>query len=214
MSKLFLKQISEGDKKLITLELQDPNATVADLLEVWQALCDDSEVYKKYALDNHKECKGCTENCCNTAYVIPDIIAFKKMADFFGEDYPVFIKKYFTEEKLNAGLLRMTANPCIFLKDGICQIYSIRSLICRFYICSDIAGDTEQLIYSITWAGSATTQLWAEQNNLVKKSSKVQMSSFDMLFQNLIEEYRYSELTQLFLEARDYSDIPLKAFIK
>jgi hypothetical protein len=111
------------------------------------------------------------------------------------------------------GLLRMQPDPCIFLQDNVCTIYPLRSLICRFYLCCKVAGDTEQLIYSLSWTGAAATQLFVEELGLLPGSSGYGLSSFDMMFKKLIEDYRYDPNVKLFMKAREYSDIPLAPFI-
>lgn len=195
------------------VRVNDNKATLQDLLDAWQPLCDDEKLYKLYAEGQHRACRACTVNCCNTAYVIPDLIAFKKMAASTGLEYPEFIARYFQQEKLKAGLLRMQPNPCIFLQDNICTIYPVRSLICRFYLCCKLTGETEQLIYSLSWTGAAATQLFAEELGLLQTSPEQGLTSFDLMFKKLIEDYRHDPRVQLFLQAREYSDIPLAPFI-
>lgn len=206
---------TEEDGKLVTgLKINDSSATLQDLLDAWQPLCDDESVSKQYAPAGCSICKGCQVNCCNTAYVIPDLIAFKKMAAWFNYDYRQLLDKYYDQEKLEAGFLRMKPNPCIFLQDNICTIYPVRTLICRFYICTDILGDTQQLIYSITWAGIAATQLFAEEQGLVSNNPSVSRTSFDLMLERLVNEYRNSDKVTQFLKAREYSDILLKPLIE
>ncbi len=197
----------------IEVRVNDNRATLQDLLDAWQPLCDNERLYKLYAQNQHRECRGCTVNCCNTAYVIPDLIAFKKMARFTGLDYPEFIARYFQRDKLEVGLLRMQPDPCIFLQDKICTIYPLRSLICRFYLCCQISGDTEQLVYSLSWTGATATQLFVEELGLLAGSSEQGLSSFDMMFRKLIEDYRYNPNIKFFMQAGEYSDIPLAPFI-
>ncbi|MDD2373605.1 MAG: YkgJ family cysteine cluster protein [Syntrophomonadaceae bacterium] len=197
----------------IEVRVNDNRATLQDLLDAWQPLCDDERLYKLYAQNQHMACRGCTVNCCNTAYVIPDLIAFKKMAKYTGLDYPGFIARYFQEDKLKVGLLRMQPDPCIFLQDNICTIYPLRSLICRFYLCCKVAGDTEQLIYSLSWTGATATQLFVEELGLLTGSSEQGLSSFDIMFKKLIEDYRYDPNVKLFMQAGEYSDIPLAPFM-
>jgi len=187
-------------------------ATVQDLLDAWQPLCDDQTIYKQYAQGNYALCKGCLLNCCSTAYVIPDLVSFKKMAAILKLDYAEFIARFFQEEKLKVGLLRLLPNPCVFLADNICSIYSVRSLICRLYLCSPLLGDTEELVYKIAWTGAAATQIFAEQQGLLPNRSSGS-SSFDRLFIDLLEEYRGDEGVESFLQARDYNDILLHHFL-
>lgn len=188
-------------------------ATVQDLLDVWQPLCDDQSLYKQYAQGNYALCKGCQLNCCSTAYVIPDLISFKKMASSLELDHTAFIARYFHREKLDLGLLRLQPNPCVFLQNNICSIYKVRSLICRFYLCSHLLGDTEEMIYKIAWTGAAATQVFAEEKGLIPRVGAGALSSFDRLFVRLLEEYRSSEGVKIFLQAQDYRDIPLHYFL-
>lgn len=186
-------------------------ATVQDLLDAWQPLCDDQTLFKQYALGNYSLCKGCQINCCNTAYVIPDLVSFRKMAEMLDLDYAEFINRYFQAEKLGVGLLRLVPEPCIFLQDNICSIYPVRSLICRLYLCTPLLGETEQLIYKVAWSGAAATQVLAARLGLVPEQ-RSGASSFDRLFLGLLDEYRDSKGVQSFLEARDYNDISLEYF--
>lgn len=188
-------------------------ATVQDLLDAWQPLCDDQTIFKQYARDNHALCKGCQRNCCHTAYVIPDLVSFRKMAAFTGLEPAEFVTRYFQAEKLAVGLLRMIPEPCIFLRDNICSIYPVRSLICRFYLCTPLLGQTEQLIYKIAWSGAAATQVCAERQGLIS-AAQPGASSFDRLFLGLLDEYRHTPGVASFLAAAEYSDISLHHFLE
>lgn len=213
MSKIEVYQSQENGKIVMGVKVLDKTASLQDLLDVWQPLCDDTLIHKEYAPGFHDVCKGCSVNCCDTAYVIPDIIAFKRISGLLGIEHGEFISNYFQQEKLAAGLLRLEPNPCIFLKHKICSIYEVRSLICRFYICTPLQGETEELIYKISWAGAAATQLYAEKQGLIARNQNASLSSFDLLFYNLLNDYRNTDMVQAFLQANDYADIPLALFL-
>ncbi len=213
MNKIEVYQSENNGKLVLGLKIKDDKANLQDLLDIWQPLCDDNLIHKEYAPGFHDVCKGCQVNCCNTAYVIPDIIAFKKISRELNLDQQDFIKAYFEPEKLAAGLIRLQPNPCIFLDQNICSIYPIRSLICRFYICTPLAGETEELIYKLSWAGAAATQIFAENQGLLNRDQGVGRSSFDLLFCNLLEEYRGTQMVEAFLQAHDYRDVPLGLFL-
>ena len=198
---------------LVGAEVLDPGATLADLLEAWQPLCDDTAIHKLYAADNHASCRACVANCCNTAYVIPDLIAFRKMALALNCDYPEFVADYFQADKVELGLPRLKPNPCLFLKEGICTVYPVRSLICRFYICTGLIGDTEQLIYDLAWTGAAATIVFARERGILPEASAGGYSSFDLLFKRLLEDYQDDPRIKLFLQAIEYDDIPLEPFL-
>lgn len=213
LKKVHLYTGEEQGKTGIGVRITDPAATLADLLDAWQPLCDDERVYKLYAPGNYASCAGCEINCCTTAYVIPDLIAFKSMSAYLGLSYQEFIDRYFQTEKVQLGLLRMKPNPCVFLENRLCTIYPLRSLICRFYLCSSLLGATEQFIYSLTWSGIAATQLFAEQAGLIRRAHSG-FTSMDLLFANLVDDYRDHPQVQLFMQAEEYSDIPLLPFME
>ncbi|HPF21503.1 MAG TPA: YkgJ family cysteine cluster protein, partial [Syntrophomonas sp.] len=167
MNKVTLHQYQEQGRAALGVKVMDDTASLQDLLDAWQPLCDDTLIHKEYAAAGHDVCKACQVNCCNTAYVIPDLIAFKRISAYLGLNYQDFIRQYFQPEKYVAGLLRFRPDPCVFLQERICSIYELRSLICRFYICTPLYGDTEELIYKISWAGGAATQVFAEQQGLL-----------------------------------------------
>lgn len=213
MNKIEVYQTTEDGIVKLGVKVHDPAANLADLLEAWQPLCDDESIYKIYGQDHHAACKGCLNNCCDTAYVIPDVISFKKMAADLGICEPEFIQGWFQPDKLALGLLKIKSNPCIFLQERICSIYSLRSLICRFYICSELTFDAEQLIYSIAWSGAAATQIYAEQQGYLPSPAQGGYTSFDRFFVELVEAYRELPGVQAFLSASDYQDIPLHYFL-
>lgn len=212
MSGIAIYHGSEAGQPGLGIQVSLP-ATVQDLLDAWQPLCDDQTIFKQYAAGNHALCKGCQLNCCHTAYVIPDLVSFRRMAQLMGLTHQEFVARYFQPEKLAVGLMRMIPEPCIFLQDDICSIYPVRSLICRFYLCTPLLGSTEQLIYKIAWSGAAATQLYAQQQGLLPAPAPG-ASSFDLLFLNLLDEYRDSPGVESFLRARDYRDISLHHFLE
>lgn len=213
-SKIEVYQTLENGIVKLGLKVRDRTANLADLLECWQPLCDDESIYKTYGQGNHAACKGCPNNCCNTAYVIPDLISFKKMAADLHITETEFIMGWFQPDKVALGLLKIKSEPCIFLQERICSIYPLRSLICRFYICSDLTFDTEQLIYSIAWSGAAATQIYAEQQGYLPPPAQGGYTSFDRFFVELVEAYRELPGVRSFLSAASYDDIPLQHFLK
>ncbi len=190
----------------------DPQADLQELLDAWQPLCDQTAFTKQYASNSDQSCRACTHNCCDTAYVIPDIIAFKKMAAHLNFSPAELVDTYFQPEKRNIGLLRMLPNPCVFLKEKLCSIYPVRSLICRFYLCAPMQGSTEQLIYLLSSTGMAATHVYARQNGILEPPGGA-ISSMDRLFLELFDQYCADPLLEHFLKAQDYCDIPLKPFM-
>ncbi|MGI6412620.1 MAG: YkgJ family cysteine cluster protein [Syntrophomonadaceae bacterium] len=197
----------------IGVKLLNQNATLFDLLEAWQLVCDDRNLDRRYA-GRLNLCHGCLSNCCNTAYVIPDLISFKSIAQAKGLSYFKFLKDYFSPEKLKLGLAMLKFNPCIFLHNGSCTIYPLRTLLCRFYLCTDLPGSLEQLIYYISGVGITATQVYLQTTGLLGSDKSAGYSSFDKMFFNLIEEYQKDPNIELFLQAQSYQEIPLKPFIE
>ena len=212
MSKIEVYQTLEDGKEKLGVKIHDTQANVADLLEAWQPLCDDETIYKAYGQNHHSVCKGCPNNCCNTAYVIPDLISFRQIAAQLQKTEPELIEDWFEPDKLALGLLKIKSNPCIFLQEGICSIYSLRSLICRFYICSDLTWEAEKLIYTIAWSGAAATQIYAAQEGYLPEPAPGGFTSFDRFFVELVEAYRELPGVKAFLSAEGYQDIPLQHF--
>ncbi len=214
MQKLELYQGFENGRDAVGIKINDPHASLADLLACWQPLCDDSSVYKMYAPDYHAACKGCQINCCQTAYVIPDLVALRRMSTHLGLEESKFIEQYLDPHKKNLGFLRLRPNPCLFLENNICTIYPQRALLCRFYICSAILGKTEQLIYSITWTGIAAAQIYARQQGLIGKPPPGGFTSLDLMFAKTLEEFSQHPGLYYFMLAHDYEDIPLEPFLE
>lgn len=188
----------------------DEEATLADLLEVWEPLSDDPEVSKQYA-SGSESCKGCVNNCCNSAFVIPDLIAFKAICRETGLSPEDSLERWFDPESRSAGILRWRYGPCIFLQDRICSIYRQRSLICRFYLCTNILGETEELIYSVVTAGITALYLWLGERGLLN-SAGTGLTGYDQVLLDLINRYRDHPGTREFLKASGYREVLLRAF--
>jgi len=213
MSKVELYQGIENGKDKIGVKISDPSATLDDLLVAWQPLCDDEKLHKMFASDYHCACRGCQVNCCHTAYVVPDLIAFRHMCAHLNLKESEFALNCLDQQKRSLGFLRLSPNPCLFLKDSLCTVYPGRALLCRFYICSDIMGDTEQLIYSITWTGIAAAQAYAREKNLIPSHPGGGFTSLDLMLVKTIEEFSRHPGVEYFRHAREYAGIPLKPFL-
>jgi Fe-S-cluster containining protein len=188
----------------------DDEATVADLLGVWEPLSDDPGVRKQYA-SGSDSCKGCVNNCCNSAFVIPDLIAFMAICREMDLSPEESLRRWFDPGSREAGILRWRYGPCVFLTDRLCTIYRQRSLICRFYLCTNMLGETEQLIYSVVTAGIAALYLWLEERGLLTSAGKG-LTGYDQALLKLIREYRDHPGTMEFLKAGGYHDVMLRAF--
>ncbi len=185
-------------------------ASLADLLEVWEPLSDDPEAVKIYA-GGSSSCKGCIHNCCNSAYVIPDLISFKAICRKTGFSTAEALENCFDPASMEAGMLRWRYGPCLFLEHRLCQVYEERSLICRFYLCTDLLGDTEELVYSIVAAGMAALYIWLERQDITVSGKG--LTGYDRTMLEVIDNYRSHPGTREFLSAGSYGDIDLRAFI-
>ncbi len=211
--KVEIYKANQDIKTAIGVRLKQEDASLQDLLDAWQPLCDDTEIIKKYAPAGHAVCKGCQINCCLAVDVTPDLISCQKMARDLGLDIASFIREYFEPEPLAKGLLKLKSNPCIFLKDYVCSIYASRSLLCRFYLCSEMTGDTQNLIYHLSLMGAAATYRFARLNNLVPAPGNEGQGSYDAMYLKLIEDALHLPELDFFMKAEEYSQIPLLPFM-
>ncbi|NLU50078.1 MAG: YkgJ family cysteine cluster protein [Syntrophomonadaceae bacterium] len=214
MARVRVYKGQENGKLGVGVKVLDEQATLADLLEAWQPLCDDTGIYKAYAAGNYAACKGCQVNCCKQAYVVPDLVALLKISSYLKISPAEFARDYLDTDKLALGIPRLRTSPCIFLREGVCSIYPVRTLICRFYLCTHILGETEELIYSITMAGMVATQAYLAQLGLVDLEAQAQgITSYEQSFLRFFDEYRDTGMVEAFLLARDYAGIPLQLFL-
>lgn len=213
-AKVEIYIVTEGGRDCISVRVTDPAANLQDLLEAWQPLCSREDISKAYAPGGKGDCEGCVNNCCNAAFIIPDLIAFKTGARFLGLDEGKYLARCFDSGKMEAGLLRWRSDPCMFLQNLCCGIYPCRALLCRFYLCSPMTGDTEELVYRISWTGAAATLVYAREKGLVPKSAaNKRLDSFDNLIRNLLIDYEKRDEIRSFLQAGSYADIPLAPFL-
>lgn len=211
MSKVCVYKRKENNKLGLGVSVADETATVQDLLAVWEPLAGDPRLPKKYAQDTNL-CRGCLNNCCHSAFVIPDLVAFKALSKRCGMTPEKMLAAYFDPDSLRMGIPRLGPGLCPFLKDRICTVYPERSLLCRFYLCTHILGETEELLYSVVTAGVAATLIWLEELKLLPKGRG--LTGFDQVLTNLLASYRQHPGTAAFLAATDYSQVKLKLFIK
>ncbi|MGE5372629.1 MAG: YkgJ family cysteine cluster protein [Solirubrobacterales bacterium] len=204
--------IAAEDGKLgLGVEVADKAASLGDLLEAWEPLASDSRLEKMYAGEDGA-CKGCVNNCCNAAFVIPDLISFKALCQATAGSPREFLANHFEPVWLANGLARLKTGPCTFLNDRVCTVYPVRSLICRFYLCSHILGDTEELVYAIVTSGVTATIRYLEQEGLL--TGRRGLTGYDRALIELIESAGDWPGTEAFLNAETYYDIPLKHFLK
>jgi len=200
----------DNDQSGLRLLIDGGSHTVADLLQLWQPLCDDERIYKQFAANQHAACVSCINNCCNTAYVTPDIIAVRKMALQAGLSLPDFAQRWLDADKLALGI-PVLPQPCPWLSaTGRCEIYEARSLLCRFYLCTPLAGELEQLIYSLTLVGMVAT---ARELGLSTPDAGMSMTSFDRLNLETMFSWKDHPGVEAFLHANSYQEVPLKIFL-
>lgn len=213
-SKVSIEIREEAGQACIAAVIAGSGASLQDLLDAWQPLCSRDDLEKKYAPGGRGDCEGCANNCCNAAFIIPDLLAFKASARLLGAQEKDYIARYFDRSRLEQGLLRWSSEPCVFLENLRCGIYPCRALLCRFYLCSPMTGFTEELVYRISWAGAAATLVYARERGLLDPGSKAPRGSFDHLVQGLLEDYSRRAEIRCFFSARSYRDIPLAPFLK
>lgn len=109
------------------------------------------------------------------------------------------------------GIPRLKFSPCLFLNERICSIYPARSLICRFYLCIELLGDTEELVYSIVTSGITSTFIYLHNEGLINSGQG--LTGFDMTLLDLVKKWRDHPGTAQFLNAETYDDIILEPFL-
>jgi len=194
----------------LDLEIIGSGHSVADLLTVWQPLCDDEKVFKQFAAGQHAACISCVNNCCNSAYVTPDIISLRRMAAHTGLSLAAYANRYLDADKLSLGL-PVLKQPCPWLAaEGRCDVYEARSLLCRFYLCTPLSGQLEQLIYSIALVGVVSS---AQELGLNISLTGLAMSSFDRLNLEEIVAWSGHPGVAAFCQAANYQEVPLDIFL-
>ena len=121
------------------------------------------------------------------------------------------LRRWFDPESLAVGILRWKYGPCVFLRDRLCAIYRERSLICRFYLCTNILGETEEMIYSVVTAGIAALYLRLEEKGLLTFRG-AGLTGYDQALLDLIQRYRDHPGTMEFKKADSYHEVMLRAF--
>lgn len=212
MSRISIEQIDEAGCSVLHLEVLDQAASLQDVMDAWQPLCDDEGIFKKYASGHYAACRGCTLNCCNAADITPDLISFKKMASLLKMDYRSMLKQFYDPVSLQAGLIKMKSNPCVFLEEKCCSIYPVRSLLCRFYLCTELSGSTQELLYRISLLGSVATQQFALQESLVSADAEPH-AGFDLMVWKYMQNYQSHPAVRAFQEASNYCELPISLFL-
>lgn len=208
-------RLSAGPEgRLISLEVVDAGATLQDLLDCWQPLCDDAGLYKTYAEGHFAPCRACVQNCCLAADISPDLIALRRLARGLDISIPAFLSRYCQPELLERGLIKIKSNPCVFLQDNICGVYPRRTLLCRFYICAEMAGPTQELIYRVSLLGAAASHLFAREQGMIPAPAPEGLGGFDRAFLQLMEENMHHPALAYFTAAENYEQIPLAVMLQ
>lgn len=76
-------------------------------------------------------CEKCGECCRINNPILVKFEEILQVSIFLGIDLPVFIANYVKE--LKDGWYSLRTNPCPFLKDNFCTIYSVRPFVCRTF---------------------------------------------------------------------------------
>ena len=93
-------------------------------------------------------CSRCTDPCCN-GHILATESEYDRIMKFTGgvDHFRKFTKHktYYVHE----------GDPCLYLKDGLCSIHSVRPGICRMYP-YHIDGDTKQIEMDTSCPASGT----------------------------------------------------------
>ena len=190
------------------------SATLQDLLDCWQPLCDDPGIYKRYATGHYAACKACEQNCCGAADISPDLISLRRLSKGLGLSIPDFLTRFCEPDLLTHGLIKVQSNPCIFLRENICTVYPWRTLLCLFYICSEIEASAQELIYRCSLLGAAAAHRYAREQGLIPGAKPEGLGTFDRSFLTLMEQQMHHSAVDYFLSTDDYAAIPLRILLE
>ncbi|MDO4540262.1 MAG: YkgJ family cysteine cluster protein [Syntrophomonadaceae bacterium] len=199
----------EPGQNAIRLEVNDASASLQELLDAWQPLCDDAGISKTYAAGHFAPCRACEQNCCLSADISPDLISLRRLAQGLDMSIAGFVAEYCRPDLLEHGLMKVRSQPCVFLHSNICAVYPRRTLLCRFYICAEMAGPTQELIYRISLLGAAAAHRYAREQGIIPAPVPHGLGGFDRAFLQLMEEHMAHAALDYFLQAENYSQIPL-----
>lgn len=201
--------------------VSNQQASVADLMAAMQPPADDPTIVKPYHKRRYSICRGCINNCCQYNSIVVDLVAAERLADRLGMSLGRFAKAYLSGDP-DLPFPEFKQQPCPFLVQNCCTVYSARALICRLYLCTPMSERLEKLRCSILFAGEAALRQrlvelglgpssWREKNlraalNLRRRSGSISQGAWE----------RESEQLDLllarnpFLAGRDYTTVLLK----
>lgn len=133
----------------------EPDATAADLLAAMEPFSDDEEITKPYLPARRGVCRGCPDNCCVRSWIAPDLPAVSALLKSRGLTWTELADRYLDRAAYARGVVRFRSRPCIFLVDNCCQVYEDRPAICRFFVCSPLTAELEDLGHRIIGVGLA-----------------------------------------------------------
>jgi Fe-S-cluster containining protein len=143
----------EGEVGL-DVQVNDPWATVADLLIAMQSPADDPGVLKPFHKQRYARCAGCVNNCCKHNNITVDLVAAEELAETLGLSLQRFAREYLSFNP-DLPFPELRRRPCPFLLANRCTVYQSRALICRLYLCTPMTDRLEQLRSAVSFAGEA-----------------------------------------------------------
>ncbi len=156
---VFTKEIH--GKTGLDLCILDDEATVADLVDALAPMSEDPAIHKSYHPEHFGSCCGCKDNCCTHSLIAPDLRSLSSLARSQGLSLDELIDQSCDRQASERGYLLLRSFPCLFLADDRCTIYSNRPLICRLFICTQLADAFQELIFRILGRGISDLHLAA-----------------------------------------------------
>lgn len=210
----------EGETGLEVV-VRNQQASVADLIAAMQLPADDPTIVKPYHKRRYSVCRGCINNCCKYNSIVVDLVAAEQLAARLDMSLSRFAKTYLSVDP-DLPFPEFKRQPCPFLVQNCCTVYSARALICRLYLCTPMSDRLEKLRCAVLFAGEAALRQrlidlgigpssWQEKNLLAALDLRRRSGSITP--ENWEREHEQLNLLlnrNPFLAGRDYTTALLK----
>lgn len=213
---VFPKEL--GGRAGLDLVVLEPDATVADLAAALDPFAGEAPVYKRQ-LRGGGGCAGCRESCCTTSIIAPEPISWRLTAAHLGLTEAELADRCLDPVARAHGVAVYRSFPCTFLRDHLCSIYPVRSLICRLFICCPYTGVLEDLVHHIMGAGAAALRARLAARGLLGPLRPLggagyagEFARWYTLWQGGGPSGVPAAAANPFHGAETYADLPLRAF--
>jgi len=140
----------------LDIECLSPDATVQDLIDGLQWAADSADVVKEFRhwpRPSEGPCFGCTY-CCRRFNIFLTIVDAKLLAAHHEVSLGEFLAYATTFEPWKVDRVRIADPQNYCLGERGCNIYAVRPLICRLYICTPYSPLLRQVIAEVNGRGN------------------------------------------------------------